>query len=176
MKWRPAHAPEHKPETESDIREYEVDVVRSDGRTMYKIDQASPQALVIHCGDPRFQTAFRRFVTEELGIKSYTPLVIGGGAHSFGVRKFLPKNFKILWEQVKFFVKAQGLKQVIVINHEDCKWYESLKGYHPTIGPRDKGMHDLKEASLTILEDFAGLSVRKFWAALEGDSVYFVEL
>ncbi len=169
MKWRPAHAPETQAE------EYEVDEVRSDGRILYKLDKASPQALVIHCGDPRFQTAFRRFITEELGINSYTPLVIGGGVHSFGARTYLPKNFKILWEQVKFFINVQGLKQVIVINHEDCQWYQKLKGYHPTVDAKDKGMHDLKEASLTILQDFAGISVRTFWAGLDADSVYFVE-
>jgi hypothetical protein len=176
MKWRPAHAPEPKAEPSSKAKEYEVDVIRPDGRTLYRLEKSAPEALVIHCADPRFQTAFHRFVTEELGLKHYAPLVIGGSIHSFGARKFLPKNFKILWEQVKFFIGAQGLKQVIVINHEDCKWYEKLKGYHPTVGARDKGMHDLKDASLMLLEDFAGISVRTFWAALEGDSVYFVEV
>ena len=176
MKWRPAHAPEPKADKSAKAKEYEVDVIRPDGRTLYRLEKSPPQALVIHCADPRFQTPFRRFVTEELGFKNYTPLVVGGGAHSFGMAQFRPKNFKTLWEQVKVFLEIQKVTQVIVINHEDCLWYQRLKGFHPTIPLREKQLSDLKTTSLKLLEDFAGINIRTYWAALEGDSVYFVEV
>lgn len=154
----------------------EPEIIRPDGRPLYKLDTGPSQALVIHCGDPRFQTAFRRFITEELGIKRYTPVIIGGGVHSFGSQSLLPKNFKILWQQVKFFIKEGGARQVIVINHEDCTWYEKMRGYHANIDLPLKGKLDLREAASTIVRDFAGVQVRSFWAGIQGDSVYFTEM
>ena len=156
--------------------EIDADIVSIDGKSVYKIEKSKPTALVIHCGDNRFQTAFRRFVTEELGISSYAPIVIGGGLHAFGMQSFLPKNFKVLWEQIKFFIKEQKLDQIILINHEDCKWYEKMKDYHPTIPLPIKGKLDLQTALKAILNDFAHVKVRTFWAALDGDNITFEEM
>lgn len=162
--------------TVTEPMEIPADVLAVDGKPRYQLDTAESEALVIHCGDPRFQTAFRRFITEELGIRTYTPIIIGGGVHAFGVQSFLPKNFKILWEQVKFFVKEVRLRQVIIINHEDCQWYRKMKGYHPTVELPLKGRLDLKTAAERILEDFAGVEVHSYWAGLDGDRITFSEV
>jgi hypothetical protein len=160
-------------EIQDQVEPIQPDVISPDGRSLYPLDTAPSQALVIHCGDPRFQTAFRRFITEELGIKAYTPLIIGGGLHAFGMQSFLPKNFKILWEQIKFFVKEGHLKRVIIINHEDCRWYGKMKGYHPSVALPLKGQLDLRTAASLILRDFAGVSVESYWAGLDGEHIYF---
>jgi len=159
------------PATQSEA--IEPDIILSNGRALYPIDKAPSEALVIHCGDSRFQVAFRRFLTEELGIRSYTPVVLGGGVHAFGAQSLLPKNFKILWEQVKFFIKEGKLRRVIIINHEDCKWYEKMKSYHPRVQLPVKGQLDLRTAALKILKDFAGVRVESYWAGLDGGHVYF---
>lgn len=142
----------------------------------YRIEKLKPQALVIHCADPRFQTAFRSFITEELGITHYSPIVIGGGGHTFGIQTQLPGNFKILFEQIEFFIRQAGLKQVIIFNHEDCKWYEKMKEYYPDTPLSVKGKTDLREAASTIAENFAGVEVRIFWAGLDGDNIKFSEV
>ncbi len=161
----------------SNIDDEVIDVkavpLRTDGKKIYGLITRKPQAVVIHCGDPRFQSAFRRFITEELGLSSYTPIIIGGGVHAFGLQSFLPKNFKILWEQIKFAIKDGDINQVIIINHEDCHWYDKMKGYHTKIQLPLKGKLDLQSAALTILKDFSGVKVRTFWAALEDDGVVF---
>lgn len=156
-------------------RQVPADVRAIDGRPVYQLDTQRPQALVIHCGDPRFQTAFRRFVTEELGIRPYLPIVLGGGIHAFGAQTLLPKNFKVLWQQVKFAVKEQQLSEVIIINHEDCQWYQKLQGYHTRIDTVTKGREDLGHAARLLLSDFAGIRVRTFWAELDGTTVRFEE-
>jgi len=155
----------------------EVETVMSESSSpkVYRADKQKAQALVVHCADPRFQTAFREFVNRELGITNYVPLVVGGGIHSFGVEKLMPKNFKIVWEQIKFFVKEAGVKQVIIINHEDCLWYKTMKGYYPTVDLPLKGKLDLKTAAQRILKDFTGVEVRSFWAGLSGDEITFRE-
>jgi len=158
------------------VVEVEPEVLNSQHRPLYPLEMRKPEALVIHCGDPRFQTAFRRFVNDELGIAAYAPIIIGGGVHAFGVQSFLPKNFKILWEQVKFFVKEGGINQIIIINHEDCKWYEKMKGYGSTLDLPLKGKLDLQTAARVILNDFARVQVRTFWAGIDGDRVSFKEI
>jgi hypothetical protein len=147
-----------------------------DGKPVYKVDARPSQALVVHCGDPRFQSAFRLFITRELGFQNYTPLIIGGGVHAFGAQSFLPKNFKTLWGQIKFFVKVGQVKQVVIINHEDCLWYKKMQGYEAKLKLPVLGRQDLQTAARTILRDFTGVQVRSFWAALEGDNISFTEV
>ncbi len=159
----------------------ELEVIEAD-ETMerlgptYRMTREPAEALVIHCGDPRFQEAFRQFITRELGFRNYIPIIIGGGIHAFGMQTFMPKNFKILWEQVKFFIKEGRVNQVIIINHEDCAWYKKMKGYHPTVSLPVKGRFDLRTAARLILRDFAGVSVHSYWAALDGDVITFSEV
>ncbi|MFA6042677.1 MAG: hypothetical protein WCV85_06275 [Patescibacteria group bacterium] len=145
-------------------------------KPVYRLDNTPSETLVIHCSSPRFQKAFRLFVTEELGIEHYTPIMIGGGAHAFGMSMFLPKNLKFLWEQIKFFVKEQKVKQIIIINHRDCQWYEKMKGYHPTVDLPLKGRVDLRTATKSILTDFAGVHIRSFYADVHGDEIVFEEV
>lgn len=161
---------------EPDVVEVEADQVEERLGHTYRVSRAPAEAIVIHCGDPRFQEAFRQFVTRELGIRNYVPIIIGGGIHALGMQSLMPKNFKILWEQIKFFVKEAGVRQVIIINHEDCAWYKKMKGFHPTIRLPIKGKLDLRTATETILRDFTGVSVRTFWAGLEGDVISFSEV
>lgn len=145
-------------------------------KPVYRLDDRVSDTLVIHCSSPRFQKAFRLFVTEELGIEHYTLISIGGGPHAFGMSTLLPKNLKILWEQIKFFLKNQNIKTIIFINHRDCMWYEKMKGYHPTVELPVKGRTDLRTAARSILTDFAGVHVRSFYADVHGDEIVFEEV
>jgi hypothetical protein len=153
--------------------EREARPISPEGRLVYKVNSAPSETLVIHCADPRFQIAFRRFVTEELGLENYTPIVIGGGIHALSSEESMPKNFKILWEQVKFFIKAGGIRRIIFINHEDCRWYEKMHGHLPRINLPDKGKEDLKLAAIVLLRDFGGISLETYFAHLDGDEVTF---
>ena len=163
-------------EHNKDGMEIEPKMKSVDENKFYLVDARKSQAIVIHCADPRFQNAFRKFITEELGINHYSPIIIGGGAHAFGMQTLLPANFQTLFEQIKFFVEEAGLKQVIIVNHEDCKWYEKMKGCYPDTRLSVKGKLDLRKAALTIVEDFTGVDVRIFWAGLDGDNIRFSEV
>lgn len=158
------------------IENLEPVTMRHDGRIGYPLVTGPPQALVIHCVDSRFQSAFRQFLAEELGITRYFPIVIGGGIHAFGLQNLLPKNFKIIWQQIKFVLEVAKPKQVVIINHEDCLWYRHMQGYHPAVSAVTKGRIDLKTAAKKIIEDFSGVQVRTFWAAIDDGDVVFSEV
>jgi hypothetical protein len=157
-------------------RRVPTNVSAIDGRPVYHIDKPPPSALVIHCADPRFQTAFRRFVNEELGIATYVPVVLGGGIHGLANRTVLPKNFKVLWQQIKFALTVIKVPEVIIINHQDCVWYRTAQTVKPHIDSNTRAHGDLMHTARSLIEDFAGVRIRTFWAELNGDEVKFSEV
>jgi hypothetical protein len=98
----------------------------------YAVVEARPTAVVVHCSDPRFQTAFAEFLRNELHLEPgrYIPLVISGGVGSLAEPLRLPKEFKFIKERIAMFVERFGsIERIVLINHEDCRHYESLKEF-----------------------------------------------
>jgi len=96
----------------------------------YKINQKEVRALVVHCGDPRFQQPFQDFIQKQLGFQpgTYVPLVIPGGLSSMAAPETYPKQFKVLKDNITFYLDHFGsIKTIVLINHEDCKGYAVLK-------------------------------------------------
>src|SRR6185436_112308 len=88
-----------------------------------------PQAIVVYCSDPRFQPAFEKFIEQELKLAKgqYLPLVIGGGASVLAYPEQLPKDFKVLRERFEFYRELfPTAKRLILLNHEDCRYYHVL--------------------------------------------------
>lgn len=142
----------------------------------YLLNESPPQAVVIHCGDPRFQDAFRSFLKDELKLRNYVPIVLGGGIYPFGVQHLLPKNFKILYEQIKFYLKERKINRVVIINHDDCKWYEKFQGYTASIPLSDRLKEDLKSAAKHLSLDYLHVRVETYHARLEGKEIFFEEV
>ena len=97
---------------------------------IYHLDQSEPTALVIHCSDPRFQKAFKEFINSELELRDgyYIPLVISGGSSSLSEPLKLPKEYKFMKERIEYFIERfPSLNRIILINHEDCKYYQTMK-------------------------------------------------
>ena len=93
---------------------------------LYPLREGSPDALVICCSSPKFQEAFHDFVQEELGVKMPAVISIPGSAGAFGVRAFLPKHWYALRNQIEILTRGYQFSRIIVINHEDCKGYQSF--------------------------------------------------
>lgn len=94
------------------------------------VQSPKPEAVVVYCSDPRFQIAFEQFVTTELNLPrgSHVPIVIGGGAGVLGRPEQLPKEFKFLKDRFEFFrERFPSIRRVVLINHQDCLYYENLK-------------------------------------------------
>jgi hypothetical protein len=95
------------------------------------VTDARPAAIVIYCSDPRFQPAFAEFIEHELGLGPgmTVPIVVGGGAGVLGHPELLPKEFKFLKERLEQYrTLFPTARRIILINHEDCRYYEALKG------------------------------------------------
>ena len=88
-----------------------------------------PEAIIVFCGDPRFQAAIASFIAEELHLKpgEYLPFSVPGGIASLSEQFARPKDFKVLKEGLEFYLtRLRTIRKVILINHEDCKKYHDL--------------------------------------------------
>jgi hypothetical protein len=129
-------------------------------RTYAAIQNPKPEAIVIYCSDPRFQPAFREFIQKELGLAEgqYIPLVIGGGAGVLAHRDQLPKDFKVLKDRLEMHLaRFSSIRRVVLINHEDCQYYETLRDKLPHLfsahlgGASDKQRRDLGTVATALL-------------------------
>jgi hypothetical protein len=94
------------------------------------VPESKPDAIVVHCSDPRFQAAFDQFIGSELGLArgKFIPMVIGGGAGVLSHPEQLPKEFKFLKERFEHYRQSfPSIRRVVLINHEDCRYYGALK-------------------------------------------------
>lgn len=89
-------------------------------------DGVKPDAVVVHCSDPRFQEAFGRFVKEEIGVVHAAPIVVPGSVSSVGLELVMPKHLKTLKDQVEMMLSMGKEPRLILINHEECKAYSKL--------------------------------------------------
>lgn len=127
--------------------------------------------LIIHCADHRFQGAFKKFIAEDLGISVFNPIVIAGGALALSSDHF--EKFGYIWDQIDFFIEDRGIRRVILINHEDCAWYQYE---HPDSKPdelKELGRSDLSTAAANVRDKHPGVEISLFWAELNGDKITF---
>lgn len=92
----------------------------------YPLTEGVPDALVIHCADPRFQDAFRRFLAEELGVRMPAVIAISGAVGYFGVSTALPKHWYSMKGHIGNMVERHSFSRVILINHDDCRGYAKV--------------------------------------------------
>jgi len=98
----------------------------------YDLIDAAPEAIVLHCSDPRFQRAFAGFIKNELQLEEgkYIPLVVSGGVGSLSEPLKLPKEFRFMRERIRMFLDHfDSIKLIVLINHEDCRHYDWLRNF-----------------------------------------------
>ncbi len=127
--------------------------------------------LVIHCVDNRFQQAFRDFVSGELGLEVFYPMVIAGGAYVISLDDH--DRYGYIRDQIDFFITKGGVKRVVLINHDDCLWYKKENPNLETSDLKEKGKTDLVRAAINIKEKYPDIEVTLVWAELSGESIRF---
>jgi len=129
----------------------------------------SAGVVVIHCSDPRYQPHFQDFVRKNLGISNYALIAVPGGAQFLTLVDYLPKFSWVGWRWVKFVVDLTKPRRIILIGHDDCRWYLDLRFSHDPARLREKVTADLQRAGAGITERFSGAAVERYWARLEAD-------
>ncbi len=128
---------------------------------------AETGVLVIHCSDPRIQAPVHDFLHRDLSLDRYALLAVPGGPQFLTLTEFLPTFSWAGWRWVKFLAEASGPERVILIAHEDCKWYRHVHGAAAAPAYRDRQVRDLREACAGIRERIAGAAVELYYARLD---------
>lgn len=120
-----------------------------DGKKYYPLNGDTEDAVVIHCSDPEFQEAFRRFIAEELQIGHPAPIVIPGSISAVGIDFAMPKQLKTLKDQVMLLLDKKGEQRLVIINHESCHAYQKIRSMLSTaFGIKQED--DLKKAAVVF--------------------------
>ena len=116
----------------------------------YTAIRAEPEALVIHCGDPRFSFAFRNFIAEKLGLAEgrFILIEIAGGPAALAHSRDKMGDYDFLTRQIKFFHgHFPTIKKDIIMGHQDCGYYTTIEN-NPAVDEQEK--KDLSKAVKTI--------------------------
>jgi len=128
--------------------------------------QDSPcEAVVVHCGDHRFQQGFREFLVEGLGLGSYALLAIPGGGHFCSMEQLQPKFASAGLQSLKFLVRRTGARRIILIGHDDCLFFkDQLQFFFTEADLNQRQITNLKRARQVVRESFMRATVELFFA------------
>jgi len=131
-----------------------------------KLQRSLPGALVVHCGDHRFQAAFNEFLNKDLGLGgNYDLIVVPGGPQSLTLAEYLPKFSWASWRWFRFFVENHEISRLILIQHQDCAWYKSLPLHlHSSPEPRQRQEEDLRRIGQALKKDFPEVKTELYFA------------
>jgi carbonic anhydrase len=109
-------------------------------------------AIIVCCIDFRFQNDIREWTDKNLGQKTFDLVGIAGST----------KNLDTVLGQVDISVRLHGIKEAILIHHEECGAYgaESTQQRHAA---------DLLLAKKTLLDKYPDLQVKCYYLKLNGE-------
>lgn len=108
------------------------------------------RAIVVHCMDFRLTQFLNKWVESSLS-EGFDRLAIAGGV----------KNLPFVLDQIKLSKKLHGIKEVYLINHEDCGAYGQSGNY-------EKHRSDLNKAKKIINGKYPDLAVFLLFLKLDG--------
>lgn len=137
-------------------------------------------AIVVQCGDPRLQKIFNQFLSKELNIQHPAQISLAGSVSPIGIQHIAKNHYRALKNQLHFFLKHFPNAKVVIINHEECRMYESIrKFFRQEILEQEKG-DILRTASLVEILSPAARNIEGYIARLEngntGKKVYFEKI
>jgi hypothetical protein len=142
----------------------------SDAAIVYRTSphgvQSEAGVIVVHCSDPRYQWHFHEFLRHGLGVREYGLIAVPGGPQLLARLEFLPKFSWAGWRWLKFLVDLTKPERVIMINHDDCRWYSSLLRARDSELVRSRQLADLREIQRELGERFSG-QIEAYYARIE---------
>lgn len=115
------------------------------------MNEHSCEAVIVSCIDFRFQKFIDEWIRKSCGERNHDRIAWAGGV----------KNLDLILGQIEISYKLHHIKNVVLINHEDCGAY----GAESTL---QKHTEDLKNAKAKILEKFPNLKVEIYYLHLDG--------
>ena len=132
-----------------------------------------PDALVIHCSDPRFQKHFHEFLRTQLKLDTYGLIAAPGGTQFLTMIDYLPKFSWVGWRWLKFLVDLSQPRRLILIAHDDCRWYKDMRFWKHGDDWKRAALSDLARVRDGFRERFGPIGVETYFARIDGKDVVF---
>jgi hypothetical protein len=129
--------------------------------------------IAVHCSDPRYQPHFQDFLRKGLSLAHYAPIVVPGGPHLLAPLDFLPKFNWVGWRWTKFMVDLTRAERVILIVHDDCRWYLQSVFQHDRARVHERMVEDARRVRANLLERFGPRKIDIYYARLVGNRASF---
>jgi hypothetical protein len=135
---------------------------------------ARPESLVICCSDGRWHAQVEEFVQQRVSARADMYAVPGGTAALWAASSSVYTRTVAL-DALDFLVVHHRLESLWLIAHQDCAWYRARHEGLDVEALRRRQWADLDAVAAAICERYAGLTVHRVYAALEGDRVTFAD-
>ena len=99
--------------------------------------------VVVHCTDRQYQGHFHEFLRNGLAIREYGLVAVPGGPQLLAPLEFMPKFSRAGWRWLKFLVDLTKPERVVLIHHDDCRWYWSILRARDPDRVREQQLADL---------------------------------
>ena len=139
-------------------------------RTPDVVPATDTAVVVVHCSDPRYQPHFQNFLHGSLTLVRYALIAVPGGVQFLTADDEPASIAQQGWRWMKFMQEVAKAQRVILIGHDDCRWYFGLGFSQDTARVRARIIRDLVSVHAGLLERFPALSVESYFAALDGDT------
>jgi hypothetical protein len=129
--------------------------------------------VVVHCSDPRYQPHFQDFLRVGLRLDRYGLVAIPGGAQTLTLVDYLPKFSWAGWRWLKFLIKLMKPERIVLIAHDDCRWYVDNQFEPDPARLRSRQLEDLRGVRDAIIDRFGVVRVEMYYATLGADGAVF---
>ena|SRR3989442_132213 len=145
-------------------------------RTTAREAKSESGVMVVHCSDPRYQPHFQDFLRSGLHLERYGLIAVPGGPQLLTLSEYLPKFSWAGWRWIKFMTGLMQPERIILIAHDDCRWYLDQRFWGQPAGLRERQIKDLQRVRGEIRERFPNSRVELFYARLEDGRAGFESL
>ena len=130
-------------------------------------------AVVIHCSEAAFQPYYQEFLKRGLHLDNYALFAVPGGPHCLTLADTFPRFSWAGWRWMEFLMQQSKAERIVLIAHDDCRWY-----HDPRFGFDPKGIRARQAADLQLLrrrmeEHFGQKRVDLYFAQFEGGKTRF---
>jgi hypothetical protein len=135
------------------------------------VRKGETEVLAVHCSDYRFQAGYQEFLNLKLNLDgNYDLMALPGGPQALTLVEYLPKFSWAGWKWFRFLMEAHKLKRLILIQHQDCRWYTTLPFHlHASTDPRRRQEEDLYRARALFAKEIPELAVELYYACWDSN-------
>lgn len=133
----------------------------------------SRETFVVHCSSAVYQPHFQDFLRREKKLEHYALLALPGGVQGLTLEEYLPKFSWAGWRYIKFLMDLDSPSRIILIGHDDCRWYQRGPLAHLIESERNRQLADLRKVAAGWKDRFPASAVEAYYATLTSGKATF---